>query len=796
MWDAYDQWQQVNNFDSKREDAKNLYMLYEEDSFDDEDSKEAVITCLEGIITSIKLEMDQLSEEDEESENEADLDETIEEEASDAVSETDRLESETDHSDSDNEEEKVESLAEHAKSLDDDGDDSTDEDTVNRAIAAYDIEEKFSLFKKSCGEAFIAEDQFSFVAHAFGIEMLYSESVNDVYYSENKPTISTNFSQQLQVFFTKSIFSVLDIMVGHCMELFFPTKQTGALPDLSSLQSIIDEIAHELTLAVGQYIRHHRGGSQTRLLNEALKQINFSQAQLKSLVKGLVNGLQKYSYRQPQVLSSENFSVQPHFTSQLFIFVTNKCEEIFAPLKINLSRTRGTVAEIFRREKEKIIKPGPYQDFCQYLYDEITKDKEPNKKLSTLMGCIRTELSFYYLQGLIAEQNNAASVAYWQMTHQAPWLKLFFQADACCLQVEIEHQLPLLLHKQLKNGASLYRAHLQKDHIYRNNNPYGLFANIRLNHRSQTHRMRNYEDSEMGNLGRKIVAKWQMTSLPITQVDEEQTLTYSAERAKKSDKTAYGRNELVVQLDTYKVILQNEEKLKKLLVKYAIAATAEDADKKIALYLREIFHGKVPEWYYQDDLNPTDKQEAIEFLAALTYLLLGCECRRNPALIIVNQMMLDLIIQGNLSWQDALQSGRGAEKGIMPMAPSGATSVARYLNDKLNAYMPWRYQYLGDEVQQKVVKDKKGNVTELFNTELLKEYETAIIVRWLKMTTSYPGTFAQAKDYFAQQPLSEMVNLIKSAYEGWFECATEQSTIPNILCDESAVESCYNINVN
>lgn len=112
-------------------------------------------------------------------------------------------------------------------------------------------------------------------------------------------------------------------------------------------------------------------------------------------------------------------------------------------------------------------------------------------------------------------------------------------------------------------------------------------------------------------------------------------------------------------------------------------------DKKIAESIRAILQGKPPT-LKTDELN--------NFVSQLTYLLFFCETSRNPATFIVNQMMLDLIIDKNMTWTDFL-----GEKTLMPMAIENAVGCAGYLNQLFASNMPFPYKY-GDN-------DNKNSVT-------------------------------------------------------------------------------------
>lgn len=90
-------------------------------------------------------------------------------------------------------------------------------------------------------------------------------------------------------------------------------------------------------------------------------------------------------------------------------------------------------------------------------------------------------------------------------------------------------------------------------------------------------------------------------------------------------------------------------------------------------------------------------------LIKITYLLFGSEVMRNPASLIHHQMMIDLIIDGIMTWKDALHSKRKpkikkknkqeSDGGEMPKSMKEAVASARILHNRFLPYMPHPYYY-------------------------------------------------------------------------------------------------------
>lgn len=71
----------------------------------------------------------------------------------------------------------------------------------------------------------------------------------------------------------------------------------------------------------------------------------------------------------------------------------------------------------------------------------------------------------------------------------------------------------------------------------------------------------------------------------------------------------------------------------------------------------------------------------------MTTLLLGTECARNHASYITNQMVLDLIIYHNLSWNEC--------EFWFPMSAKGIVPSARMLDRLMSPFLPFPYVYHG-----------------------------------------------------------------------------------------------------
>jgi len=205
------------------------------------------------------------------------------------------------------------------------------------------------------------------------------------------------------------------------------------------------------------------------------------------------------------------------------------------------------------------------------------------------------------------------------------------------------------------------------------------------------------------------------------------------------------RNDETLELGGYKVVYNNIEEIKLNLNKYE---DRKVTDGDIAFWIRSIINGKS---IVQDGaLVCSDKsvlainqfkkltEMMIAQLIKITYLLFGSEVMRNPASLIHHQMMIDLILDGTITWKDALDSELTWEApycydgGEMPMSMKEAVASARILHKRFLPYMPHPYYYDPLEV---VAAAKEG--------ELLHR-ENAIYDNWFNENMCESMSFFQS----------------------------------------------------
>jgi hypothetical protein len=217
-------------------------------------------------------------------------------------------------------------------------------------------------------------------------------------------------------------------------------------------------------------------------------------------------------------------------------------------------------------------------------------------------------------------------------------------------------------------------------------------ANIRLNNRSASRTIKNQsEPSLLGSTKEELhVRTW---SLPISRkysANERQRLT-------KQTRTDYVL--IHTQETKYTDILNNIEQIKESLIESVdtdrvIMKFCHIDDRDIGHWIRDVYNGKKPSYLndnFEPPLGPKQKNDITFFLVNITHLLFGTECSRYPGSLISHQMILDLIISGKQTFQDAFSKTIG--ETIMPMSLPRMTSVSGYLSSIFNKYILHHYDY-------------------------------------------------------------------------------------------------------
>ncbi|MDX2049736.1 MAG: hypothetical protein SFT93_00955, partial [Rickettsiaceae bacterium] len=167
------------------------------------------------------------------------------------------------------------------------------------------------------------------------------------------------------------------------------------------------------------------------------------------------------------------------------------------------------------------------------------------------------------------------------------------------------------------------------------------------------------------------------------------------------------RQDQTESVGSYASIFNTIKNIKSLIYK-CYNCNVEDAD--IANLIRSIMNGDKLDQFSNLNTNKENYQNIsarhkdliLKDLVRISYVMFGSEVVRNPASIIHNLMILDMIIKDKMSWEDALYSffrpvdmndNNESDGGILPMSMKEAVMAARTLHNEYSKRMPIPYKY-------------------------------------------------------------------------------------------------------
>lgn len=261
---------------------------------------------------------------------------------------------------------------------------------------------------------------------------------------------------------------------------------------------------------------------------------------------------------------------------------------------------------------------------------------------------------------------------------------------------------------------------------------------VRLFNRSQNRQIKNLQDKSSEPLySTQIIDHRLIKFAQQYEASESHNITYN-EEAKK-----FGRSDEVERMGAYTFIKDCIEDLKKNIRSiYKVALS----DAIIAQWIRSCLDGKAINLNIKD-ISHEHREEVLTLISGITYLIFGTETARNPASLVTQQMMLDMLInpnakiqdsQGNLrhyNFQDFFGHKEKKKKGqdaiviqgLMPMSPPGATAAARILNEKYSKFaegeFKFNYKYPGPH---------KSGVKNPISADDLEDLEYNFVKMWLQ----------------------------------------------------------------
>ncbi|EDV21600.1 uncharacterized protein TRIADDRAFT_59760 [Trichoplax adhaerens] len=174
----------------------------------------------------------------------------------------------------------------------------------------------------------------------------------------------------------------------------------------------------------------------------------------------------------------------------------------------------------------------------------------------------------------------------------------------------------------------------------------------------------------------------------------------------------------------------------------------------IAMCIRSTVNGRGVLLLENSDVSKVAIRRIKDLIARLALTMFGYEAARCPSTIITHQMILDLIIDGKLTWREALDGKikSPSKGGYLPMSMENAGNLCRniYLN-YYRHYMPYPYRFEG--------------ASTIYNVEHLVDFlhrEGEIIDMWLENVSS-------EREEISELTLpTNIASVISSKAEAWW----------------------------
>ncbi len=241
------------------------------------------------------------------------------------------------------------------------------------------------------------------------------------------------------------------------------------------------------------------------------------------------------------------------------------------------------------------------------------------------------------------------------------------------------------------------RSNLSTENKLENRNELDFFSNLRLLRMSAFRRMRNRKEK------RDFIYNFNFPN--IEDIEESPQIKQCISIGNALDYYVFNSG-------TYSDVYEKVIKIKIFGI----------SDQDIARFVRQMLLGNKHLLKNGKKFSHKKIKEISQLIAEITVLIFALEGSRNNSSFIINQMMLDLIEVGKMTWQQAIKDNE------MPMAMSGAVPISRVANKYFSEQLPYEYRHPGP-TNPKILKIPK--IKKLSDNPVL-EKEDKIIESWLK----------------------------------------------------------------
>lgn len=670
--------------------------------------------------------------------------------------------------------------------------------------------------------------KFSFIAHFLGIQLLYCKLTNFYYYQLKKQLLVSRHSENFITVISKAFKDAINDVYPHILSFIEIQKNKKSVNDikLEIYTSIIQDFESKnktLLTTVLKDLRScyvdYKPSANNQVIIEKLKKIiqsiasrfcKYFNKNLDEKISGFLDSGTIMLCDPLELKKAKKIDIKPIVTE-----AKEKSIQLLESLKVDLTKRgkSGLKAAI------AILKSTEEQEEDEKDEGEDDEDDEKNTRFTTLKlkiistletnlnikapttrsieNFLREEVDFQeltkaYIADVVEIEDKEEELDFWEetvcladVTSEENSIQIFKKGIFRFLKMEkakllaiISHIFEKIIYKNLNSilaeetDSKNYSIPLWMSDIYRKNlgdfciisskNAYGFFAGLRLSNRSQTRMIKNLQDSDF---------KIDFVATRLWRLINDDKISPSVSELQLIN-TKCGREDKVLGLETYTKIHEEVGKLKKIF---------DLTDVIIAESVRQILQGKKPNFIDDENyqsLSSVNKDQIFQALSSITYLLFGCEVTRNPSMVIVNQMLIDLIIDkvkikdfGIITWNNALPRKEKEEDededeeskitvpGLMPMCPTNAISIARQLNSLYGEYMPHFYKYPGSSRPSSNKKKIEADPGKYISTiEQLIDRESTILCTWLRWK----------KPDYKKMSIPLIETTIKSSFEEWF----------------------------
>ena len=586
----------------------------------------------------------------------------------------------------------------------------------------------------------------AFTAHAFGIGLLYSQEVEELYHSDeglkvkffSNPVFENNLINLAQGAFKYAISKAVE---KQC-DIFFKTnKQTIVEEVLSRSYGLLNQACEEVVKAL----------SSKKLTVGNLKQEISNIIELKFYNTTTNKNLSDVIEQEFLAVISNNrlCYIDESERKTLNITKDSPLKDLMMPFeniwwkKLDEDKWELLIGINDKSPLSNSLSKDDLKSIGFERKGSVVIVNDSNKKLTK---DLKEKLSTQAIE--LCKKNVAKTYSDEKLTDpESDSKKLSQSAKFFSLNKYLESQTPknlatTIFRKNLKSGLSLYlnrnslsREKLPTLYAFESENYVQEFANERVVRRLITRVVRDQKDKFLGSkesVPKKIIE----LAYKVGKYNEgvkEKSIIQMAKGASDPSLSELTDITRTVGPSSYVEIFSTINSFSK---KFRIS------NKRMISLVRN-----GPDQDLEDDLLEFSAVEVNNlklFLLGFRRLFFGLESRRNPAQRVLSQMMFDILEDKKIEdWEPYLagKSATHADKK-MPMMRVGAVPIARQKNAKMSDFMPWHYTYSGNEEEKKeeegATNPEKKNPINSLHEMVIKE--SRIYREWLnhkKISTKF-----------------------------------------------------------